>query len=175
MGSRFLGAGREGAAGRRFGALGGGAGAAPSPAVQAAALPPSWRCAGTAPYPHQRWRSRRPLPRAAPRVTALRRKWRRSNRERRKRPARGARRCERWRRPPPAPCASRASEERPGWPGPGQSGGAAAGARRPPRLWFNRRSASLSFPSSYAVSRKIEPFYKGGRVQVLRQRGAGLE
>uniref|UniRef100_A0A8B9M624 Transducin beta like 3 n=1 Tax=Accipiter nisus TaxID=211598 RepID=A0A8B9M624_9AVES len=29
----------------------------------------------------------------------------------------------------------------------------------------------VRFKSNYAVSRKIEPFYKGGRVQVLRQRG----
>lgn len=36
-----------------------------------------------------------------------------------------------------------------------------------PLLRFNGASPRVSFPSSYAATRRIEPFYKGGRIQVM--------
>lgn len=85
-----------------------------------------------------------------------------------------------WRtrtRPPPPPCASRASEEPagPGWGCEGERGagpGRAAPCRATaapgqPPLRFNGALPRVSFPSSYAATRKIEPFYKGGRIQVM--------
>lgn len=71
-------------------------------------------------------------------------------------------RSQTWRRQrPSAPCASRASEE-----GPGRAG---VGVLPGPRGCGVTAALRVSSPPSYAVSRKIEPFYTGGRVQVTAE------